>query len=340
MYTTMCEQSSKQHENAICSRVERVLSRKLCAYVIVSLIFIVEYYSFCLQPKKIRMLFECIKRDWNDVQGNEDELNILRNCMSIARQCTIFCATVMTLTVITFAMAHLLPVLLDVVVPLNESRQRELIVPISLFFHRNSFTFKFLYLMTVGIFGTYGIITAETTFALLVRHSCGLLKITSYKIEHSLDWDENQVSSRHKRTVFQALLVLPNLKEFLIILMFTVTHFLLCALPNYSIQNVIDHNRDIFVQTYFVKWYETPVSIQKLYLFLMLKTTKDTKIILGLFVPSVEGFSKLMNITFSYFMVLCSTRMGTMGTERFETKDQILHLISQLHSICVLGCLG
>ncbi|CAL7934012.1 unnamed protein product [Xylocopa violacea] len=152
------------------------------------------------------MLLEYVKRDWNDMQGNEVELSILRKCMDVGRQYTIFCTTAVTLSIITFTMVHLLPLILDVVVPLNESRQRELIIPMSTF-NQNNFNFMFIYLIIIVAFGTYTVGTVETIFVVFLRHCCGLLKVTSYKIARSLDWDDNQVSNRQKRTVIHLRII-------------------------------------------------------------------------------------------------------------------------------------
>ncbi|CAL7934013.1 unnamed protein product [Xylocopa violacea] len=345
--------------------INQILS--CCTYVITSIVFTIEYCSFCVQSKNIRMLLEYVKRDWNDMQGNEVESSILGKCMDVGRQYTIFCTSIfvtridrsaVTLSIIIFTMVYIQPLILDVVVPLNESRQPELTIPISTF-NQNNFNFMFIYLIMIVTFGSCTLITVETIFIVFLRHCCGLLKVTSYKIARSLDWDDNQVSNRQKRTViclriidtvnmhrralaflvvlvntfkirymfllffgvaslifslfhtFKVLVIMHNASQFLLISTITVPNLFMMAFLNYSVQNIIDFNSDICVQTYSVKWYAAPVSIQKLYLFLMLKTTKNVKIVIGLFAPSMEGLAKLLNITFSFIMVLCSSRMAT-----------------------------
>ncbi|KAG5332823.1 OR43A protein, partial [Acromyrmex charruanus] len=80
-------------------------------------------------------------------------------------------------------------------------------------------------------------------------------------------------------------------------------------LANYMAQNIIDHNNHVFSTVYNVKWYRTPLHIQKVILFLLQRNTK--KFVLnvgGIFEGSVEHFATLMKASVSYFTVIYSTR--------------------------------
>ncbi|XP_026667314.1 odorant receptor 49b-like, partial [Ceratina calcarata] len=78
---------------------------------------------------------------------------------------------------------------------------------------------------------------------------------------------------------------------------------------NYIAQNVNDGRDGIFTALYNSEWYRTPVSMQKLLLFIMLRTLKsETFNLLVVFTPSLEGFATLVNTSVSYFMVMYSVQ--------------------------------
>ncbi|KYN21010.1 hypothetical protein ALC57_06918 [Trachymyrmex cornetzi] len=57
-------------------------------------------------------------------------------------------------------------------------------------------------------------------------------------------------------------------------------------------QNMTDHNNYVFATVYRVKWYITPLYIQKIILFLLIKGAKNFHLnVGGLFIPSLECFT-------------------------------------------------
>ncbi|XP_026667312.1 odorant receptor 49b-like isoform X2 [Ceratina calcarata] len=86
-----------------------------------------------------------------------------------------------------------------------------------------------------------------------------------------------------------------------------LTIFIYMFYMNYLIQDVNDGRDDIFTALYNSEWYRTPVTMQKLLLFIMLKTLKGEIFnLLVVFTPSFEGFATLVNTSVSYFMVMYS----------------------------------
>ncbi|KAH0945600.1 hypothetical protein HN011_008526 [Eciton burchellii] len=80
-------------------------------------------------------------------------------------------------------------------------------------------------------------------------------------------------------------------------------------IANYHGQEITDYNKEIFLAAYNIKWYITPIRIQKMILFLLQRNVRDFTISIGrLFVPSLEGFAMLVKTSASYFTVIHSTR--------------------------------
>ncbi|XP_073967981.1 uncharacterized protein [Bombus fervidus] len=83
------------------------------------------------------------------------------------------------------------------------------------------------------------------------------------------------------------------MKKALLISLVIILHLGIMYFGNFTSQNVREHHAAIFFYAYSAKWYEAPIWVQKLYLFLMIETTIDIKIILGFYTPSLEGFFRV-----------------------------------------------
>ncbi|XP_076681713.1 odorant receptor 49b-like [Andrena cerasifolii] len=77
---------------------------------------------------------------------------------------------------------------------------------------------------------------------------------------------------------------------------------------NYTGQILLDNGNELFTKTYFSRWHESPLPLQKMLLYIRLRSMQPTGLMIGgLFTFSFEFFSKLMNVSMSYFTVLYST---------------------------------
>ncbi|XP_011705109.1 PREDICTED: uncharacterized protein LOC105460363 [Wasmannia auropunctata] len=69
----------------------------------------------------------------------------------------------------------------------------------------------------------------------------------------------------------------------------------------------MDHNNHIFVTIYRVQWYEAPLRIQRILLFLLQRGAKSFTLgVGGLFIGSLECFATLVKASVSYFTVMYS----------------------------------
>ncbi|XP_046141250.1 uncharacterized protein LOC114877800 [Osmia bicornis bicornis] len=83
--------------------------------------------------------------------------------------------------------------------------------------------------------------------------------------------------------------------------------YIYLLIANHFGQRVIDHSVDIFHDAYNSRWYEIPVDIQKLYLFILQRSIKSSAYIIpGAFISSHEFITTIVKVSFSCFTVLCS----------------------------------
>ncbi|XP_039311521.1 uncharacterized protein LOC105198359 [Solenopsis invicta] len=111
--------------------------------------------------------------------------------------------------------------------------------------------------------------------------------------------------------LFQLLQVVSskNIIDLFLPFTYATTSFLYIFISNYIGQNITDHNNHLFVTAYNIRWYKTPLHIQKIILFLLQNGTKKfTLKVGGMIDGSIENFAMVIKTSISYFTVMYSTR--------------------------------
>ncbi|XP_032687817.1 uncharacterized protein LOC116851985 [Odontomachus brunneus] len=79
-------------------------------------------------------------------------------------------------------------------------------------------------------------------------------------------------------------------------------------IANNCAQQIMDYNNHVFATVYNVEWYEAPLAIQKMILFMLQISNKPFHVNLGgVFKGSLKSATKLISTSMSYFTVLYST---------------------------------
>ncbi|KAL6260657.1 hypothetical protein P5V15_008176 [Pogonomyrmex californicus] len=104
--------------------------------------------------------------------------------------------------------------------------------------------------------------------------------------------------------IFQIVTFGYNIEKLLFPVIFSIINALYMFIGSYFGQKIMDHNNDVLVTVYNVRWYTAPLHIQKMILFLLQRGSKVFNLnIAGLFVGSFEGAATLVSATLSYFTV-------------------------------------
>ncbi|XP_039311606.1 uncharacterized protein LOC113003316 [Solenopsis invicta] len=97
--------------------------------------------------------------------------------------------------------------------------------------------------------------------------------------------------------------ILEIIKSILLIMI----NIIYITLANFAGQEFINNDTQFYRTVCNTEWYNAPIKIQKLILFLIQKTTKCYKVDAGgMFSPCLEGLATCLSMTVSYFMVLHS----------------------------------
>ncbi|KAG7199842.1 hypothetical protein KM043_018772 [Ampulex compressa] len=98
-------------------------------------------------------------------------------------------------------------------------------------------------------------------------------------------------------------------EEFLTSLLLIICHLSYMFFGNCVAQQINNHSCNMFVETYDTTWYKASLPAAKLLLMIMQRTVKSyTFAVSGVFVGSLEGFSKLLSLSLSYFAFMYNTQ--------------------------------
>ncbi|KAL6264351.1 hypothetical protein P5V15_004463 [Pogonomyrmex californicus] len=324
------------------------------SFAIPSLVYFLKYSTFYIQSHKIRQLMEYIRNDWNALQ-NEQEINIIRKYAVSAKRYMYAFVGVSYPGTIGFLLISLLPDILDIIVPLNESRTRHLPFMVEYFLNEQKYFYLlFLHIAVTVILGITTVIATEALMLAYVYHICGMFKVIRYRIERALNAStsispmlrENMIHIKiidaieiHQRTIeffeylsstfslsyfilmvlgvislslnlfrlFQVAILPDQKKNLASFVIFVSGHFCYMFICNYLGQKITDNSTEIYNEVYNTQWYAAPIKTQKLLLFIMQRSIKSCKLVLGgIYYVSVENFTTLASMSLSYFTVLYS----------------------------------
>ncbi|XP_071864215.1 uncharacterized protein [Bombus fervidus] len=166
------------------------------------------------------------------------------------------------------------PITLDLLLPLNESRGRYFSY-LTMFSHNRVEYVDIVYvnILVVYTIGLLCLAGTELLMPVFAHWMCGMFEITSYRLRKTI---ADLSSSRQ---------IDPNFRNF--------RHVVDCHRK--TLQLV--HSTIISIRWYNSTWYCMPIEAQKLLLFIMLRSSTESVLdVLGFFVASHIGFSKMLTI--------------------------------------------
>ncbi|XP_066581933.1 odorant receptor 10-like [Prorops nasuta] len=132
----------------------------------------------------VKILLEDIKRDWEYYGHVETDCWIIKKYANLGKQITIIYASSMQLVVTCYYISSCVSPVLDIILPMNETRTRTLILPGDFYVHTEEY---FFFILTMEWYGM--VVTAYYTYAFdslyitLMLHICGMFTVLSQKLE-------------------------------------------------------------------------------------------------------------------------------------------------------------
>ncbi|KAG7213144.1 hypothetical protein KM043_002459 [Ampulex compressa] len=157
-------------------------SSKYCCFVPGG-IFIASYEGF----SKIKECVEEVQSHW-DFAKDEGERQILAEFAEKGRLRIIYLALVLYPTLLTFFLNPVVPDVLDIIVPLNESRERKLPMVTEYFVDQQTYFYPILFhIYFVALIGVTASAASEGPMIIFVTHLCGMFVITRKRLNHVLE---------------------------------------------------------------------------------------------------------------------------------------------------------
>ncbi|XP_072749158.1 uncharacterized protein [Anoplolepis gracilipes] len=136
---------------------------------------------------QVKQMWKNIRDSWSLLK-NETERDIMRKYASTGELHTILLTLSVFVSVILYAFLELMPIILDIIFPLNETRPRKIHALTEYFIDERTYFYAILCHWFICIsFGFFVLMATGTLEFVYFQHICGLLKIASYRIEHSLN---------------------------------------------------------------------------------------------------------------------------------------------------------
>ncbi|RLU17681.1 hypothetical protein DMN91_009917 [Ooceraea biroi] len=171
---------------------------KELSYIFITMLYIICYNSFYFNAKEIKQLLEQIKLDWNTIE-DKDEIKILEKYAVENRLLSMILIILFSFSIFFLLIVELIPVILDTVVPINESRQRKLQIDFEFFIDEEKYFYVYLiHEITVVLIGVFTMLATGTLPIAFFRHCCAICKISSNLIENTVTKQTLQVSSHRK----------------------------------------------------------------------------------------------------------------------------------------------
>ncbi|XP_026828758.1 odorant receptor 47a-like isoform X3 [Ooceraea biroi] len=166
---------------------------KIFTYIVFDCIYIVKYSAWLLLSNNIKYIFDRMRHDWN-ILKDQTECEILREYADNARLHTIFflCKILLLATLCFLGLLTLgcVPRILDIIMPLNESRPRQLPIIVEYFIDEETYFYAILIHIATAIYaGSVTLAACATMLISYILHVCAMFKIASYRIKHICDKD-------------------------------------------------------------------------------------------------------------------------------------------------------
>ncbi|XP_036138653.1 uncharacterized protein LOC105839791 isoform X1 [Monomorium pharaonis] len=178
---------------------------KIFSNIFPAILCLLQFIAFLINPKEVRKLLDQISEEWNALKDSK-EIEIVRRYGTFTRRLTEALLLCALLSWVFLILLYLIPISVNDSTIANESLLKHDISMQEL--TKEEYIFFFI-VVFIGVF----IMTATTSMILAyMRHICAMLKITCYRIEHSLDGNILHMSiSQQNRLMCQKLVSAVNI---------------------------------------------------------------------------------------------------------------------------------
>ncbi|XP_011301745.1 putative odorant receptor 85d [Fopius arisanus] len=305
---------------------------------------LVKFFNWAINQDQMTRLLLAIERDWKSLKLQRD-IKLLSQFTDRGRKINSIYATAMYGILVVYLLSPGIPKILDIILPLNQSRPRVFLYQTEYFCDQNEYYVHILIhaYVTVPLSVTV-LVYFDNLFAIFINHTCGMCEVLKNYLE-DIGADDADILERIKMcanlqtNIIEfisdlesaytiALLVIVGLNMMVV----TTTGMMAVIKVNepseviryttfnsgtifhlfwssWQGHNLIVQSETVFTSVYQNNWYRIPCKYQKMLLPLMMRSLTPCQITAGkLYVMSMNSFGGAMRMTLSFLTLLLSVR--------------------------------
>ncbi|XP_072757390.1 uncharacterized protein [Anoplolepis gracilipes] len=149
---------------------------------------------------QMRHLLSLIEYHWQ-VFNNSTDVEILQDYVIFYRKVVIFYAIYIYSSTVLYLLIPMSPQILDIVMPLNESRPRKFLLEVEYHIDPEKYYYFILCHTCMSIISLMiMVVCADTTYILYVQHGCSLFAAIGYRLEHIVSEYQTSSSMENEKT--------------------------------------------------------------------------------------------------------------------------------------------
>ncbi|XP_051169096.1 uncharacterized protein LOC127286641 [Leptopilina boulardi] len=158
------------------------------------------------KEKEIKKLLNHIKRDW-EFFSSEGDITALECHAKSGRILTLLYSGCMISASFIFILTTISPQILDILIPLNETRPKKLAANVKYFFSwEEYFYYVVLHLTISSVVEVAVVIGCRSTFSVFIEHACGLFANVGHrlqKIMHNINMDKSNWNPHLEEKIYR-----------------------------------------------------------------------------------------------------------------------------------------
>ncbi|XP_051168917.1 putative odorant receptor 71a [Leptopilina boulardi] len=161
---------------------------------------LVTYIFFLIKTPDILFLLDKILENFKEIEPFDEEFRILNKSSNEGKIINLIYMIYMSTSIVFFYTVTLTPQILDIFLPLNETRKKIYAVELEyIFFDRDDY-YWFAYIQSL-IGGVFSIITVNTFDIMLytfIQHACGMYRVLWYRLQNIINIEKTNEFMNHE----------------------------------------------------------------------------------------------------------------------------------------------
>ncbi|XP_018302099.1 odorant receptor 13a-like [Mycetomoellerius zeteki] len=276
-------------------------------------ITLVKLYTCYFNRCKMKVLIDQLFVDWNELETPE-EYEIMERYAKNSRRYSLGYSLYYYFGVYVFISLSLIPQVLDVVLPLNESRPILPIYPGYYFVdERKYFFYIFSHAIMAWEIAVTVILSHDCMLLTYIEHICSIFTLVgfaqligdTFSLTLTIQLALNTIMI--SITLLQVTQQQAGILELIRYMMYVIGQLIHLFCLSFEGQKLIDHSLQTRDKIYNSLWYETSPKSQRMLLFIMRKSFQPIFLSASkMYIFSMENFTMIVQTSISYFTVLSS----------------------------------